>query len=326
MATNVEDVVNQALMAAGIKRRIADIYEGSDAAKVAIELYGQARDELLRLTDWSFSRRRASLTLLKGPPPDGGYSADQPWTASYPPPGFLYEYTYPSDCLDVRAIISPPGLMPDLDPLPALWRIDNDPTPNVSPGVQASGTILFSVNPSPGDTITLNGISIEFVAGTAVGYQLQIDPTCFQTIDALGTFLGQQTDAALTPASYLGLGPGPDVATLQVTYKTTGTAGNAYTLAASAATPSGSHLTGGVDGPIYSGPPAKVILCNMTDAMLIYRARITDPASWEPGFTAALVASLGKKFARAFDEDMNVVEGNASEAGGMTRTFSDVRG
>ena len=38
----------------------------------AIEVYGQARDELITLKEWSFSRRTAPLTLLKGPPPPGG--------------------------------------------------------------------------------------------------------------------------------------------------------------------------------------------------------------------------------------------------------------
>jgi hypothetical protein len=37
--------------------------------------------------------------------------------------------------LDLRAIIQPPGPMPDLDPVPALWRIDDDLLPNVVAGV-----------------------------------------------------------------------------------------------------------------------------------------------------------------------------------------------
>jgi hypothetical protein len=125
-------------------------------------------------------------------------------------PGFLYEYVYPSDMIDLRAIISPPGPMPDLDPLPALWRIDNDPLPNV---------------------------------------------------------------------------------------------GGQY------ATP--------------SGPPAKVILCNTTDAIAIYRAQVTDPNTWEPGFIQALVASLAKKFAAAFGEPLQEVMKDANEAS-VTATVDSV--
>lgn len=214
MALEAADIVNQGLRSGGVPFRIGELYEGSEAARTALEVYSQARDELLRLTDWSFSRRSVSLTLLKGPPPDGGYNFAQPWSAIYPMPGFLYEYAYPSDCLDLRAIIAPPGLMPDLDPLPALWRIDNDPAPVVSG-----------------------------------------------------------------------------------------------------------------EPPAAAGPPAKVILCNMTSAIAVYRAQITDPNLWEPGFIASLVASLGKKFAAAFPgADPNQIKEDAAEAVGTAQTMSQIRG
>jgi hypothetical protein len=65
--------------------------------------------------------------LLKGPPPAGGYNPLQPWSAAtYPLPGFLYEYLYPADCLNLGAIIPPPGPMFDLAPTAAVWRVDND--------------------------------------------------------------------------------------------------------------------------------------------------------------------------------------------------------
>lgn len=213
MATSVEQLVNQGLMAARCTRRIADIYEGSEEAKVAIELYGQARDELLDSKDWSFSRRTAPLTLLKGPPPDGGYTIGQPWSNLYPAPGFLYEYAYPSDCMDLRAVIPMPGLMPDLDPLPAVWRVDNDPTPVVSG-----------------------------------------------------------------------------------------------------------------EPPAASGPEAKVIFCDVTNAMAVYRSRVTNPAIFDPGFTAALVALLGERFAVAFGEDIAIQREGQVEAAATAQTESDIRG
>ena len=210
MPSSVEQVVNQALMEAGRTRRIAYIYEGSEEAKVAIELYGQTRDELLRGSDWSFSRKVLTLTLLKGPPPDGGYNFTTPWTTAYPYPGFLYEYSYPSDCLDLRAILAPPGSMPDLDPLPALWRVDNDPVPVVTNGVAA-------------------------------------------------------------------------------------------------------------------GPPAKVILCNTSYAQAVYRAQITDPTLWEPGFVATLVATLAAKFAKAFGQVAEAKE-DIGEAVMVGRAADGTRG
>jgi hypothetical protein len=211
MAIDIESVLNQALRAGGVPKRIESIYEGSDAARVALELYGQARDELLDLQDWSFSRRVTTLTLLKGPPPAGGYNIMQPWSNLYPYPGFLFEYAYPSDVVDLRAIIQQPAAMPDLDPLPAEWRVDDDPVPNI-----------------------VDGVAI--------------------------------------------------------------------------------------------GPPAKVIFCNVSNAIGIYRARITNPALWDAGFTAALVATLGKRFAVAFGAATDAQREDTVEAAGTVTTVADLRG
>ena len=127
MATVVEDLVNQALVEIGYPRFVQDIFEGSKASKAALEVYAQTRDELLDAGDWPFARRSVPLTLLKGPPPPGGYSPATPWSAaSFPKPGWLYEYQYPADCLEFMAVIAPPGTMFDLDPQPSVWRVDND--------------------------------------------------------------------------------------------------------------------------------------------------------------------------------------------------------
>lgn len=209
--TDVVDILNQGLRAGGVSLRISDIYEGSEAAKVALEIYGQARDELIVAKEWSFSRRTVALTKLKGPPPPGGYNPTQPWNTTYPNPPFLYSYGYPADCLDLRSIIQAPYLLPDLDPVPAVFRVDNDALPNV-----ANGTA--------------------------------------------------------------------------------------------------------------SGPPAKVILCNLPNAVAVYRAQVTDPDEWDPGFTSALVASLGRKFAKAFGTDPTTNQQNTAEAVATAQTASEVRG
>ncbi len=126
MATSMEDLTNQVLVEIGYSPAIQDIYEGSRASRVALEVFGQTRDELLDAHDWPFARRTAVLKLLKGPPPAGGYNSGQLWSPAFPKPGWLYEYLYPADCLEFHAAIPPPGPMFDLDPQPAVWRIDND--------------------------------------------------------------------------------------------------------------------------------------------------------------------------------------------------------
>lgn len=202
MADTVEQIVNQCLILCGRTKRIADIYEGGDAA-VAIELYGQARDELQRTHDWDFTRRIVALTLLKGPPPAGGYNPLTPWDSTYPPPGYLYEYAYPANCMALLAIIAPPGPMPDLDPLPANWRIDND------------------------------------------------------------------------------------------------------------------H---------FLNPNQKVVLCNITNAMAVYRGLVNDPALFTTSFTQALVARLVDRFSKAFEKEI-AKEKDAEQDNAMTTAVqSQVRG
>lgn len=200
-AYRLEDIVNMGLRSAGVPLRIADIYEGSEAARTALEILGQTRDEIISITDWSFSRRVVALDLLKGPPPPGGFNPVQNWSNVYALPGFLFEYAYPDDMLDLRAIIEPPGLMPDVDPVPAVWRVDNDPTPNV--------------------------------AGSP---------------------------------------------------------------------------------PVASGPPAKVISTNTQAAIAVYRARVTDPSTWDVEFIDTLVASLGRKFYIAFGGAADAKEHDVREA------------
>ncbi len=213
MATSVEDIVNQGFRDAGLPLRINDIFEGSEAAKVALELFVQCRDEIQRLADWSFNRRFTALQLLKGPPPVGGYNPLQPWSPIYPSPGYLFEYAYPADCLDLRNIQQYPGLMPDLDPVPQLWLVQNDATPIV---------------------------------------------------------------------------------------------------------------TG--DPPTAVGPPAKVILCNVNNALAAYRASVTNPDLWDSGYVAALVASFGAKFSVAWGSAVDEQRQQKTEAEITRQVGADVRG
>jgi hypothetical protein len=130
VAADPEALVNQALVELGVTKRIGSIFEGTELAIAALEIYGRTRDALLRSKDWPFARRSAALALLKGPPPAGGFYVGAPWTSAYPPPGWLYEYAYPADCIRLGAVVPPPGMMFDLDPVAAQPRIDNDASLN----------------------------------------------------------------------------------------------------------------------------------------------------------------------------------------------------
>jgi hypothetical protein len=170
---NVEDVINLALVRIGYKTRIGSVWEGSMAAKKALDIYAQTRDEMLRAFDWSFAERNTGMTLIKQAPA-GGYFPPNMWSSAYPPVPWAYEIQYPTDALKIRAVKNVPVFVPDFDPQPYQFSVDND--------------------------------------------------------NALAE-------------------------------------------------------------------PSKVILCNVYPGLVVYTGQITDPLDWEPDFTEALAASLGRRLA-----------------------------
>jgi hypothetical protein len=106
----------------------------------------------------------------------------------------------------------------------------------------AFGSITFAVNPSAAATITIGGTAVTFVTSLTTGNQILIGATLAATLANAVTFLNQSADVNLSKATYSVNQAGT---ALQIVYKTPGTAGNTFTLAASAATPSGATLTGG---------------------------------------------------------------------------------
>lgn len=119
------DVVNLALRRIGYKLRVGNLYDGSKASGIALDIYAQTRDQLLRQNDWGFAERNVQPTLLKQAPP--AYVPMTPWDpATCPPIPYLFEYAYPDDCLKVRALKPVPVLVPSFDPQPNVYSIAND--------------------------------------------------------------------------------------------------------------------------------------------------------------------------------------------------------
>lgn len=123
---NPADAVNAALIRIGHKLTIGSLYDGSDAANAAINIYGQTRDQMLRDGDWSFARRDIAISATKVAP-QGGYFPPTAWDpTTSPPPGFLYQYPYPADCLKVRSIRPAPLFAQNFDPQPNVFSTPND--------------------------------------------------------------------------------------------------------------------------------------------------------------------------------------------------------
>ena len=91
--------------------RVGNLYEGSIAAKKALDIYGETRDETLSMKDWAFARRQTV-----------GINSFSPIS------GWAFSWAYPSDCLRVRSLAPINIPSPDFDPQPVLWSIYNSGT------------------------------------------------------------------------------------------------------------------------------------------------------------------------------------------------------
>lgn len=118
----------------------------------------------------------------------------------------------------------------------------------VSSTVAAEGYIDFADNPTEGDTITINGVEFTFVDDTPGSTEIEIQNTVVQTVDAIVTKLNASSDDDVNDATY----SRPSATQkLKVVHDTAGATGNTFTLEASAATVSGSTLTGGGHAHVF---------------------------------------------------------------------------
>ncbi len=137
--------------------------------------------------------------------------------------------------------------------MPLNWSIDGhvgSTSPGPLPGLnswnsaqaKAVGYFRFNKNPVNGETITLNGTTVTFVTGVAVGNQVQIAVDMNTTIANLVTFLNASADAQISKCTYLFgswlntqlQGSQPASATMaicEVTFDTVGVTGNSFTVA-----------------------------------------------------------------------------------------------
>jgi hypothetical protein len=122
----IETICNQALDVIGYLRHIGNIYEGSKAARVALDLYGQTRDEVLASQSWYFARSELALASI-------GQVPSLPWA---------FEFTYPANMIKLWFV--KPVVIPD-DPVPIRWLESFDTR---TTGTQRS--ILTTFSPAVG--------------------------------------------------------------------------------------------------------------------------------------------------------------------------------
>lgn len=115
MSSQVE-IANMALDLIGTRSTISSFTEGSAEANAVSRHWSNAVDAILRSAHWNFARKQVALAVLKDA--TQGQATPTPW---------LYEYSYPSDCVLMRSImpmiqISPvtPGTPAGTSPVAAL--------------------------------------------------------------------------------------------------------------------------------------------------------------------------------------------------------------
>lgn len=100
------EVANLALAKIGTRSTIASLTEDSNEARAINLIYANTRDQVLGMAFWNFARKTVNLSVLKIAPGAMGStsSGGNVWSPDWPPPGWLYEYAYPSDCIQMRFV------------------------------------------------------------------------------------------------------------------------------------------------------------------------------------------------------------------------------
>jgi len=138
--TTPATIANQALDAIGIGAdiEIGDLEEGTREAKVCLRAYGKCLRQLLRGANWDFARKTAPLVLLadaSGQTQNVGNMVPIPW---------IYEYSYPIDCMKMRFIPFNGYLNP---PIPG--NNIQIPPPTTAPGANLPSLIGTRLVPAP---------------------------------------------------------------------------------------------------------------------------------------------------------------------------------
>lgn len=109
MTTNT-DIVNRALQAIGTRTTVTDAELAASSTNEAIQaniILAKTRDDLLRMAPWNcalFFRNLQLISAASGTPENSSPALNL-WIPGLPPPPWLYEYQYPSDCLKACWIV-----------------------------------------------------------------------------------------------------------------------------------------------------------------------------------------------------------------------------
>jgi hypothetical protein len=174
------DVVNLALVILGHPHRVGNLYEGSEAAKAALTIYAESRDEVLRAKDWPFALRQVAGTA-----------------GSTTVSGWAYSWTFPADCLRVRSVAPQTIPSPNYDPQPVQWTIFNDQTATPPKKVVLSNISPVNLNYT-GQITDMTTWEPLFVNAVAQVLATKLAPNLVKQIAPALDPLGAITEAAMS--------------------------------------------------------------------------------------------------------------------------------
>jgi hypothetical protein len=106
MTSNVS-ICNRALQSIGTRTQIQSLSESSVEARNCALIFEDTRDEVLQMAYWNFAQKTDLLALVKSAPgtPTNPASTANQWSSAYPSPPWLYEYAYPTNCIQMARIV-----------------------------------------------------------------------------------------------------------------------------------------------------------------------------------------------------------------------------
>jgi hypothetical protein len=142
MAVTSQDVANQAIELLGDDQPFvtgqAPNFDNSAAGKALSKLYAPCVATVQRQFGWDASRNAVALTLSGNTPPM---------------PGWLYEYVYPTNGIEVWQLTPTAAAITDPNnPLPVNWDVGNNQVGGIQTKViwsnQASAQAIYNNNPT----------------------------------------------------------------------------------------------------------------------------------------------------------------------------------
>lgn len=294
-------ICNLALQSFGSRTTVTDaelLAASSNEAKQFNLTYENTRDSLLRMAPWDCGLKVANLTYITSIPgtPENSSPTTQLWEPGQPPPGWLYEYQYPVDCLRMCWLnpVNPTGIS---DGVP-IFPVPTGVTPVFNSGppvkfkvqtddfyaVTAAALVAAGTGYAAQDIITLESapsgdvpwgapaqIRVLTVDGLGAILTSELVPSVIGETAVAGSYFTRQT-ATQTQASTTGNGSG---ATFNLTFASVQT-------------------------------PQRVVVCNQQYANASYVRQVTNENIFDPMFQDALADVMGANMVMALTGDKSL--------------------